>query len=102
MIENIIGRADALLTHAKYLGAPLKEFAVLVSLAEGFELLTWILEQRDDQTIDQVLLQSDAAVAIATGDPWYVLEHFTLKGLPIFRALPEPADELAPPPRLDS
>jgi len=89
--------------HAKHVGAPLRDFALLVTLAEGFELLTEILNEFNHTHPDWTKLQSDAAIAIATENPWYVLEHFHFKGFQILRQSPEPPHEARPATqRLDS
>ena len=62
-------------------GAPLNTFQLALSDREGLEVLDWLQEQYDNE-----LLDSDIAIARATGDAWKVLDGFTLLGFAIVRA----------------
>lgn len=54
--------------------------AVLLTVEEGFELMDYFLAQMGSD-----LMEQDALQARAAGDPWVVLQHFTLLGLAIER-----------------
>lgn len=77
-------RAASLVNHAKYLGVPLREFALLVTVEEGFQLIDWLLSD-EGPNLNKSLIESDALVARATGNPWTVLDNFELMGLAIKR-----------------
>lgn len=81
-------RAQSLLKHVKHLGAPTEEFHVPVTLEEGWELVRWYRQQLKQQSVgeDEMnlrLLDQDISVAKRKGNPFAVLEHFSLCGLRI-------------------
>lgn len=80
-----LARAVSLVGHAKYLGVPLKEFALLVTVDEGFQLIDWLLSDEGPKDLHKPMIQVDADVARSTGNPWVVLENFELMGLAIRR-----------------
>lgn len=82
-----LDRARAIVQHAKYCGAPLKQFSVTVSKAEGFELLGWFRENADPETIDLTLLDEAIAECRRRDDPFEVLREFKLAGVDI---IPQP------------
>ena len=81
-------RAESLKKHIQHLGAPPEEFFVPVTLEEGWELVRWYRQQLKQQSVgeDEMnlrLLDQDIAVAQRKGNPFSVLEHFSLAGLRI-------------------
>jgi len=54
--------------------------AVLLTVEEGFELMDYFMAMMGSD-----LMEQDALQARAAGDPWVVLQHFTLLGLAIER-----------------
>lgn len=87
MIPAAVERAQALIRHARHVGAPLDQFVLPVSKAEGFELVAWLRTDSAEaqQPLDYRQLDEDIAHARQIDDPWFVLNHFSLFGLPIVR-----------------
>lgn len=78
-------RAAALRNHAAYLGVRPSEFALLLSVAEAFELIDWLLSDDGPRHLNRDVLAYDVQIARATGNPWAVLENFELDGFAIRR-----------------
>lgn len=77
-------RARELVRHAGRLGGPVHLMQLIVTKAEGFELLAWLHEQNlDNPHMDCEMLAADIDEAKAKDDPHLVLQHFTLLGLSI-------------------
>lgn len=70
--------AKDLLAHAQRLG-PAYLMELIVTNEEGFELLDWFQSQPAYAACE--LLKADIERAKAKGDPFPVLENFTLMGL---------------------
>ena len=87
MIPAAVERAQALIRHAHYLGAPVEQFVVSVSKPEGYELMAWLRTDlvQASQAIDYTQLDKDIEHASQIDDPWFVLDHFALYGLAIVR-----------------
>jgi hypothetical protein len=75
-------KADHLARLQKHDGVPATDFAVVLTVKEGFELIDWFLEQ-DEHPANLEVLARDVAMARTTKDPNLVLQHFTLRGFPI-------------------
>lgn len=73
--------ADELYRYALGQGAPINSFELLLTLGEGYELLDWI--PGAGLFSDLELLRQDIEEAKIKGDPWLVLDNFTLKGMRI-------------------
>lgn len=78
-----VKRARDLRRHVDKLGAPLDDFYVLVSKDEGVELLAWFRANVDESKLNVSLYDRDVRKALKKGDPFQVLEQFTLCGLQI-------------------
>ena len=80
-------RADALLQHAKYLGAPLDQFAIQLTDQEGLQLLDLTIQlwEANPGQYNVDLLKQDYALAKACGNPWPILADMRYRGLPIER-----------------
>jgi hypothetical protein len=78
-------KADALASHARYLGVPLNVFAVTLTTEEGFELIEYILEGGLGRFVDETQIEADALSAKAQGDPWIVLENISIYGFEILK-----------------
>lgn len=76
-------KANAVLRHASYLGVRSCEFEVLLTSTEGWELVEYL--QGQAHGLDPLALEADVGVARVVGDPFHVLQHFSLLGLPIVR-----------------
>ncbi len=82
-----VDRAEALVRHIRYLGAPPDQFVVCVSKVEGFELMAWFRSGQAAMadSVNLRRLDEDIEEALSIDDPWLVLQHFSLYGLPIVR-----------------
>ena len=88
MTCTALGRAEAVIRYANRLGARLSDFRVLVTDAEAFEALDWLvvtMEESAPTEINMDLLKMDIAQAKANGDPWPVVNEFTILGLTLER-----------------
>lgn len=80
-------KAEKLVAFAKEQGAPLHEFALLLTAGEAFELVNWLLSPDGPQNLAREVLQYDADIARAEGNPFIVLTNFNLNGLEIRRSI---------------
>lgn len=76
-----VEKAESLHRFAMSQGAHISTFKLMLSDAEGLELLDWFGEQHDNE-----LLDLDIAEAKRTKNPWAVLENFQLLGFEVARA----------------
>jgi hypothetical protein len=79
---SAFSKAESLRSFALSTGAQLDTFVLVLTDAEGLELIDWLVEENPDET-----LALDAAIAHRTGNPWEVLAHFQLIGLPMIPPL---------------
>jgi hypothetical protein len=79
-------KAEALIRHASYLGCLPSEFKVTLSLGEGYELLDYLAAGGMGRYANHALLERDIEEAKIAGDPWRVLEGWTLLGLELVPA----------------
>lgn len=77
-------KAEGIAQLQKHAGAPMSDFAVVLTVKEGFELIDWFLTQ-EMLPVNIQQLASDVALARTAKDPWIVLNHFHLRGFPIIR-----------------
>ena len=77
-----IEKAESLYKFAQGQGAPLSTFKLILTAAEGLELVDHLVEQNAPNE----MIELDAAEAHRTGDPFQVLSNFTLLGLEILPA----------------
>ena len=75
---SAFSKAESLRAFALAQGAQLSTFVLVLTDAEGLELIDWLVEENPDET-----LALDAAIARRTGNPWEILAHFHLIGLPL-------------------
>lgn len=85
MTPAALEKAECLYKFALGSGAPVSTFELLLTLGEGYELLDWLPKAGLTAREFIPMLQQDIAEAKLLGDPWLVLNHFTLKGLHIRR-----------------
>lgn len=78
-------KAKTLRRFAKMTGAPLQQYAVSITDAQGVELMDWFLTQADPRMVDRDSLSLAITEAKAHKDPWEVLQHFSLLGMSIER-----------------
>lgn len=81
-------RARQLRQHINHLGAPLEDFFVLVTPEEAWDVIRWYRDELKRQEIGEhelnvSLLDHDIERARRKGDPFPVLENFSLFGLTI-------------------
>jgi hypothetical protein len=76
-------RAKSLHRYAFSQGAGVTDFRLCLSNAEGMELIRWLAEEHD---FDDEDMEVDIEAAKRRGDPWPVLNQFSLLGL---RMLPK-------------
>ena len=86
MTPAAIGKAESLRRFAQMTGAPLREFKLIATLGEGYELLDYLADGGLGRFACHDQLVADIAEAKAKSDPWIVLQHFQLQGLDIVRA----------------
>jgi hypothetical protein len=76
-----LDKATALRNYAIATGYRLDTFLVVLTTVEAYETLA-ALERGDfGRMMNHHVLVADCQAARAAGDPWPVLEHFTLAGL---------------------
>lgn len=87
MIPAAVERAQALLRHVRYIGAPLNEFVVPMTKPEGFDVVAWLRTDLAEAEVplDYDQLDKDIACARQIDDPWFVLNNFHLYGLVMVR-----------------
>jgi hypothetical protein len=85
LVPSALKKADSLQRHARYLGVPLSEFQLALTLGEGYELLDFLANGGMGQFQNHALLCQDIADAKLKGDPFKVLTQFQLEGLDIVR-----------------
>jgi hypothetical protein len=73
-----VERAKSLHRYAFAQGAGVEDFILTLSDSEGLDLLDWLLEQQRAPDAD---LELEVREAKETGDPWPLLDTFTLMGL---------------------
>lgn len=78
-----LSRAASLKQHAEYLGAPLRDFSLVLNDAEAMELLEWYA--KDTLYGTHPVFLRDLELARATQDPWAMLGNFTLLGFAFAR-----------------
>jgi hypothetical protein len=71
-----LAKAQSLHRFASDMGAPLTTFELVLTQAEGLELIDWLVEQNPPNE----LLSADVAHAHQVRDPWPVLNNFVLLG----------------------
>jgi hypothetical protein len=81
-----VEKADALVAFAKRRGSPLKDFQVTITLEEAWELLDFMAAGGLGFFQNHHVLVTDVAAAKAAGDPWTILPHMQLCGMPLARA----------------
>ena len=86
MTPAAVLKAESLAAYARSSGAPLSEFAVALTLGEGYELLDYLASGAMGILRNHEMLKRDIADAKAEGDPWIVLANFQLLGLDIVKA----------------
>ena len=79
-------KASALHRFAAMTGQPPKDFAVIATLGEGYELLDYLASGGCGRMRDHELLLADIEEAKLAGDPWLVLNDWKIAGLKILRA----------------
>lgn len=79
-------KAESLAAFARHSGVPLSEFALSLTLGEGYELLDFLAAGGMGKVCNQTLLEADIAEAKVRGDPFVVLANFQLLGFDIQRA----------------
>ena len=63
-----------------------RQTELLLTLSEGMDLLDYLAEQnRENPNLNPDIFEQDVRSARAFNDPWLVLNHFVLMGLPITR-----------------
>jgi hypothetical protein len=72
-----LAKAESLHKFASASGCPLDTFLLVLSNAEGLELLDYFKTEYQCSE----LFDMDVAIAQAKGDPWGVLDNFVLLGL---------------------
>lgn len=80
-----VERARTIRRYISTVGADVREFYVVITSDEGFELLRWF-RARPEVSIDSMnlrLLDMDIKKAAKRGNPFDVLENFTVCGLAI-------------------
>lgn len=80
-----VERARALRHYISVMGADTREFYVAITSDEGFELLRWF-RSHPEVSMDKMnlsLLDRDIKKASKRGNPFDVLENFTVCGLTI-------------------
>lgn len=77
-----LAKAESLHKFAAASGAPLDTFQLVLSDAEGLELLDYF---KTEYACSE-LFDMDVAIARAKGDPWPVLDNFVILGLHMARA----------------
>lgn len=63
------------------------DMAVIVSEQEAFEVLDYLEETASPQDFDLATLGADIHEARLTANPWLVLDHITIAGVPIARRI---------------
>jgi len=84
LAPSAILKAEALARFVKTQGSPIKEFAVAITDAEGYELLDYLMTRKSDYANGDLLVQ-DIVQARTQGNPWIVLDHWNLLGLDLMR-----------------
>ena len=82
-----LGKARAVVRHAKQCGVRPREFLVSLTKDEAFELLDWIVSTADPVCVDVVALEAEARQAHEHDDPFMALGGRTVLGLPIVPVL---------------
>lgn len=86
MTPAAVAKAESLLRFASHTGAPLSEYALVLTLGEGYELLDYLASGAMGRCLNHAMLELDVAAAKVEGDPWKVLNGFQLMGFDILRA----------------
>lgn len=81
-----ITKAEQLAHYAKGQGSPLNTWMVSVTLGEAYELLDHLAQGGLGQFVNHDQLVEDIQEAKLLANPWLVLDHFQLFGMPIARA----------------
>ena len=81
MTPLVLERANALRRYAKAVGARITDLQVTITTAEAFDVLDAI-EASADYLCDASLLLDDLARARMAGNPWLVLDHWVVMGVP--------------------
>lgn len=71
----------------RFSAAPAAELAVVVSESEAFEVLDYLEATATPERFCIEKLSADIAEARLLCNPWFVLEHISIEGIPIARAL---------------
>lgn len=79
-------KAVQLRSFARTLGAPLRDFQVILEDDEAMELLDALAAGVLGEVSNMEALRDDAAQCRARKDPWPVLEEFMLQGFELARA----------------
>jgi hypothetical protein len=86
MTPAAIKKAESLYAYANGTGAPLKEFAVALTLGDAYELLDFMASGGMGRYQNHDVLLADIAEAKVAGEPFALLRHFQLSGLEIVSA----------------
>lgn len=86
MTPVAISKAEGLRRFAQMTGAKPDTFQVILTVKEAFELLDHLAAGAFGQYEDQARLERDIETAKAVGDPWSILEEWTLLGMKVVRA----------------
>jgi hypothetical protein len=79
-------KAESLIRHAQYLGVRQDEFALALTLGEGYELLDYLASGAMGLYANHEALRADIEAAKVKGDPWEILASWRLLGLEIVKA----------------
>jgi hypothetical protein len=78
-----VAKADSLAAFVRRRGAPLKDYAVTLTVEEAWELLDFIGSGGMGVYADQYRLIADIEAARSAGDPWSLLAYFQIAGMEI-------------------
>lgn len=78
-----ICKADGLYAFAKGTGSPMKDFALVLTKGEAYELLDYMAAGGLGRYQNHEMLIEDIAEAKVAGDPFALLQHFQIKGFDV-------------------
>jgi hypothetical protein len=87
VIPAAISKAESLARHVDYLGCGKGEFVVALTKAEAEEFLDYLASGAMGQCQNAEVFEADVAEARAKGDPFLVLERWSVLGFPIVRVV---------------
>lgn len=83
MTPAAIEKAAALRRHVKHIGCTAKDFRLVLTKGEAYELLDHIASGGTGTYRDMELLRQDIREAKIAGDPWIFLNNWTAEGFEI-------------------